>query len=131
PALYDYGQVLPTPTPQMTGRLTRQGDVTALLRAVDDRFAIFGPGDEVTARFDARPLKEPPPGWQRSFILRTWGYCKDCAPFTATGATIEPLPFRAMKTYPYGPEQRYPHGDYDREYNTRWIGPETRSTRSY
>ena len=47
-------------------------------------------------------------GWKRSFVLRTWGYCKDCAPFTATGDTVEPLPFKAMRTYPYGPDEHYP-----------------------
>jgi hypothetical protein len=123
PVLYDYDQPLPVPESQMMGRVTRLGDVTSLLRAVDDRFVIVGPGDEVTVRFDARRLKEPTKGWQRSFVLRTWGYCKDSAPFTATGGAVGPLPFRAMHDYPYGPEVRYPHSDYEQEYNTRWIGP--------
>ena len=35
---------------------------------------IFGPGDEVTLRFDARGLRPLPPGWQRSFVLRTRGW---------------------------------------------------------
>ena len=59
-------------------------------------------------------------------MLRTWGYCKDCAPFTATGETVEPLPFRAMKHYPYEPEESYPrdprHEEYRRRYNTRQVG---------
>ena len=46
-------------------------------------------------------------------------------PFTATGATIEPLPFRSMSTYPYGPEEHYPrdtfHEDYRKRFNTRLI----------
>jgi hypothetical protein len=67
-----------------------------------------------------------PAGWTRSFVLRTSGYCKDCAPFTATGETIEPLPFRAMKKYPYGPEENYPrdpvHEEYRQRYNTRQVG---------
>ena len=55
-------------------------------------------------------------------MLRTWGYCKDCSPFTATGATIEPLPFRAMGNYPYGPEKKYPHPEEARRDNTRPVG---------
>jgi hypothetical protein len=99
--------------------------VTELLHERDDRFVIFGPGDEVTVRFDARGLPALPPGWKRSFVLRTWGYCKDCGPFTATGATIEPLPFAAMSTYPYGPDEHYPrdaaHEEYRKRFNTRLI----------
>jgi hypothetical protein len=76
----------------------------------------------VDVRFDARHLPELPAGWVRSFVLRTWGYCKDCAPFTDTGDTIEPLPFRAMPNYPYGPELKYPHPDYQKQFNTRQVG---------
>jgi len=99
--------------------------VTELLRDRDDRFVIFGPGDEVTVRFDARTLPALPAGWKRSFVLRTWGYCKDCSPFTTTGDTIEPLPFQAMRNYP--PDEPYPrdpaHEDYRQRFNTRSSGP--------
>lgn len=101
PTLYDYHQLEPVLANRFTGPLTRPGKVTNLLRETDDRFAIFGPGSEVTVKFDAKELPALPAGWQRSFVLRTWGYCKDCAPFTATGGKVEPLPFRGMKTYPY------------------------------
>jgi hypothetical protein len=63
-----------------------------------------------------------PDGWKRSFVLRTWGYCKDCAPFTATGDTIEPLPFRAMSNYPPGPGEQHPDPEYQKRYNTRPVG---------
>jgi hypothetical protein len=130
PTVYDYDRLEPVPVSRLAGRMTRLGDVTELLQAADDRFVIFGPGDEVTVRFDARNLPELPAGWVRSFVLRTWGYCKDCGPFTATGATVEPLPFRAMRGYPYGPDESYPrdplHEEYRRRYNTRQVGPEVR-----
>ncbi len=126
PRLYDYDRLESVPFSHLAGRLTRLGDVTELLQDPDDRFVIFGPGDEATVRFDARNLPALPPGWTRSFVLRAWGYCKDCGPFTATGATIEPLPFRAMSTYPYAPEEYYPrdtfHEDYRKRFNTRPIG---------
>jgi len=130
PTVYDYDRLERIPIFRMSGRLTRLGDVTELLQALDDRFVIFGPGDEVTVRFDATRLPDLPAGWQRSFVLRSWGYCKDCGPFTATGATIEPLPFRAMTRYPYGSEESYPrdtaHEQYRRKYNTRQVGADGR-----
>ena len=46
--------------------------------------------------------------------------------FTATGDTIEPLPFRTMTKYPYGPNEHYPadatHQEYLRKYQTRKVG---------
>ncbi len=126
PNLYDSDRLQSVPFSQLAGRLTRFGDVTELLRDRDDRFVIFGPGDEVTVRFDARNLPGLPSGWTRSYVLRTWGYCKDCGPFTATGATVAPLPFHAMSTYPYDPEEHYPrdplHEDYRKRFNTRLTG---------
>jgi hypothetical protein len=133
PTLYDYDRVERVPVSRLSGHMTRYGQVTELLRAVDDRFVIFGPGDVLTVNFDAGRLPPLPSGWKRSFVLRTWGYCKDCAPFTATGETVEPLPFRAMTTYPYGPNEhnaRDPRReDYRRTYNTRQVGPRSAATR--
>jgi hypothetical protein len=124
PTLYDYDRLDRIPVSPPAGRVTRFGDVTPLLRAADDRFVIFGPGDEVTARFDARHLPPLPPGWTRSFVLRTWGYCKDSGLFTATGETVEPLPFRAMRRYPYGPDEHFPAAalEDNRRYHTRPAG---------
>jgi tetratricopeptide (TPR) repeat protein len=104
-----------------SGRLTRLGDVTELLREADDRFVIGGPGDEVTVRFDAKSLPPLPQGWKRSFVLQVEGYCKDSSPFTATGGEVGPLPFRAMKNYPPAADEKPPayQAAYDREWNTR------------
>ena len=82
------------------GRLTKLGDVTELLAEVDDRFALCGPGDEVLVEFDPKGLPPLRAGWERSFVLRTHGYCKDTAPTTQSGGDVNPLPFRGMKTYP-------------------------------
>ena len=53
----------------------------------------------------------PPAGWVRSFVLRLTGYCKDTAPFTRTGGSTNPLPFRAMPEYPYSPSLPHPAPD--------------------
>jgi hypothetical protein len=125
PTIYNYYRTQSVPVARLAGRMTRFGDVTELLRDRDNRFVIFGPGDELTVEFDAKNLPKLPPGWKRSYVLKTWGYCKDCSPFTATGETIEPLPFRKMSKYPYGPEEHYPNDalyeDYLRRYNTREV----------
>jgi Flp pilus assembly protein TadD len=128
PTVFDHDRLTPVPYSQLAGRLTRFGDVTELLRQRDDRFVIFGPGDVVTVRFDATGLPPLPDGWKRSFVLRTWGYCKDCGPFTAKGATVEPLPFQRMSNYPYPPAEKYPddaaHREYRLKFNTRQVGLE-------
>ena len=125
PTMYDYHRADDMPLVGQSGRLTRFGEVTALLRRRDDCFVVFGPGDDLTARFDASSLPPLPQGWKRSFILRTTGYCKDTGLSTAHGATIEPLPFQAMRNYPYDPEQSYPddapHREYLRQYQTRSV----------
>jgi hypothetical protein len=128
PTVYAFDRFESVPVVRLTGRLTRYGDVTPLLRAADDQLVLFGPGDLLTVSFDARGLPPLPAGWQRSFVLRTWGWCKDASPFTATGGTIEPLPFRAMRNYPPGPGDRAPdsaaYRDYRRLWNTREVKPD-------
>jgi hypothetical protein len=127
PTVYDYDRLQPVPVTRLAGRLTRLGDVTELLRDRDDRFVIFGPGDEVTVSFEAAGLRPLPAGWTRSCVLRSWGYCKDASPFTTTGGTVEPLPFAAMSRFPYPSSEHYPrtplHEDYLRRYQTRQAGP--------
>ncbi len=121
PTLYDYDRLDAFPASSPSGRLTRHGDVTDLLRAADDRFVIFGPGDELSVRFDAGKLPPLPQRWKRSYVLRTCGYCKDAGPFTAHGATVGPLPFRAMTNYPYRADEKHPDPEYDRAWNTRRV----------
>ena len=104
PVAYDDAKTEPVAANRWTGKLTRLGDVTDLLRAADDRFVLCGPGDEITVRFPAGGLPDLPAGWERSFVLRTRGYCKDTSVTTVTGGAVGPLPFRAMPNYPdFGP----------------------------
>ncbi len=126
PNLYDYSNVdRYVPWKRMPGLYTRFGDVTELLSKPDDGFVIMGPGEELTLRFPAAALAPVPPGHRRSFLLKTDSYCKDMDLYTACGDTVEPLPFHAMRGYPYPSDQRYPDTDatrrYRRTYNTRQV----------
>ncbi len=109
------------------GAYTRYGQVRPLLESADDRFAILGAGDEVTLCFPQSAFGPIPPGCTRSFLLKTDSFCKDMDLYTGGSASVDPLPFHAMSTYPYGPAERYPESAefvrYRREYNTRIIAP--------
>ncbi len=126
PLLYDYDYVDPAPLAWFSGKLTRYGDVADLLRSDDDRLCVVGPGDEIRIEFDANSLPGLPDGWTRSYVLRSYGYCKDADPFTAVSDTVEPLPWRGMAAFPFGPEVKRPadprYQDYLREYQTRAAG---------
>jgi FG-GAP-like repeat/ASPIC and UnbV len=126
PMLYDYDAVVPMPLARMSGRLTRYGDVTELLRADDDRLCLVGPGDEVRVEFDANQQPALPAGWTRGYVLRATGYCKDADLCTATGDSVGPLPWRGMECYPYGAGKGRPadptYDAYLWEYQTRPAG---------
>jgi hypothetical protein len=116
-----------SPWRPITGAATRFGDVRPLLEQSDDRYVVMVPGDETTVEFDASGVKEPPPGWTRTFFLYSDGWIKDSDLNTAHGTTIEPLPYHAIRAYPYAPGDAYPVDSlrqrYLREYNTRIIKP--------
>lgn len=124
PDTFDYGSVSPVsywnPTP---GFYTRYGDVSELLRDVDDRPAIMGSGDELRLLFDAQALPAPAAGWTRDFLIKVDGWAKDRDPNTAFSSSVEPLPFHGMSRYPYPAGEHFPndemHEKYRREYNTR------------
>jgi tetratricopeptide (TPR) repeat protein len=123
---YDYTRVTslaPWKTP--AGRYTRYGDVLPLVGATDDMFVIAAPGDELALRFSARRLPVLPRGWSRTFFLYADGYSKEMNIRSATPDAVAPLPFHAMRGYPYGPGERYPdtprHRAYLARYNTRVV----------
>ncbi|MFO0869476.1 MAG: VCBS repeat-containing protein [Pirellulales bacterium] len=125
PERYDYARVDTAPRwPPLRGRFTRYGDVADLLTAWDDRMVVLGAGDEMTVEFAGGP--PIPPGWKRDFILHSVGWDKDADIHTVYGQTVEPLPFRAMPSYPY-PLDEYPRrpelDSYLREYQTREQSP--------
>lgn len=125
PLLYDYDRVDPAPLALMEGTLTRLGDVARLLQADDDQLCVLGPGDEVRLEFDASRAPALPEGWTRSYVLNAVGYCKDADPFTSTGDSVGPLPWRGMPAYPFGSEGKRPtdptYRDYLQTYQTRRV----------
>jgi hypothetical protein len=126
PLIYDYDYVDPAPLARLSGKLTRCGDVSTLLSRDDDHFCVVGPGDEVRLEFEASGIEPLRSGWNRSYVLRGWGYCKDADPFTATSDSVEPLPWRKMPAFPFGQEaRRGPDAGFDayvREFQTRPAG---------
>jgi hypothetical protein len=124
PRLYDYRIMDNTqPFRTVTGDYTRFGRVTDLVTDADDRSVIFGKGEEVTLEFPIKGLPQQPKGTVRSFVLHLSGWCKDMDPHTAHGETVDPLPFRGMKSYPYAEGETYPddadHNTWRSTYNTR------------
>jgi hypothetical protein len=94
----DYSDLIAsTPWTTQSGLCTRYGDVRSLLLAHDDSYAIIQGGDEAALEFEDVPQR---PGDVRDFVLRAEGWMKDRDYGTKTGATIEPLPYRAMGSYP-------------------------------
>jgi hypothetical protein len=127
PYLYDYARVSSaSPWKVFTGRYTREGDVRALVRTLDDMFVVSRPGDELSLSFDAGGLASLPRGWTRTFLLYTHGYSKEMDINSASPEQVAPLPFRRMKEYPYRWPETYPqspaHLDYLECYNTRVVG---------
>jgi tetratricopeptide (TPR) repeat protein len=126
PLVYDYDYVDPAPLASFRGKLTRQGDVTDLLTTDDDRLCLVGPGEEVQIEFPADGLPALAAGWTRSYVVRGIGYCKDADPFTATSDRVEPLPWRGMPPFPFGPDVKRPatpeYDAYLRTYQIRTAG---------
>ena len=122
---YVYEQVSRTgPYARQAGNYTRYGDVLPLLNNFDDKFAVFGSGEEVALEFDPAKLPPLPKGWTRDYFFMANGYEKDMDFYAADGSTVEPLPFRRMGTYPY-PGKAFPsdqeHLEYMLKYNTRFV----------
>lgn len=110
----------------LTGQYTSYGDVQPLLTKADDMYVINNSGDEITIKFDASKVPNLPNGWQRDFLIYSEGWVKDGDLNTASGNTVEPLPFHGMSQYPYDPGvEHYPkdslHRAYQKQYNNRTV----------
>ena len=130
PLLYDFDHIEAAPLARLKGKLTRFGDVAPLLQKDDDQLCLIGPGDVVRVEFEAQGVPTLEPGWTRSYVLRSVGYCKDADPFTAGSDTVEPIPWRGMPVYPFAEKVTRPrdpaYESYLRTYQTRSAGGEHR-----
>jgi tetratricopeptide (TPR) repeat protein len=118
---YDYDRVsLTGPFQHQRGSYTRMGDVTALVKGIDDRYVIFGSGEEIAAEFDAAQLPALAPHWKRDYFFYTNGFVKDMDWWDASPFTVAQLPFHAMSAYPYPPNEKFPDDANALEYQLNW-----------
>ena len=110
-----------SPDPSSTSAATTRaiGDVTPLLKGIDDRYAIFGSGEEIAAEFDATKLPALPPHWKRDYFFYANGYVKDMDWWDASPFTVAQLPFHGMCTYPY-PDRKIPRRCGCAAYQLNW-----------
>jgi tetratricopeptide (TPR) repeat protein len=131
---FDYDRVsLTGPFQRQRGTYTRMGDVTALVSGIDDRYAIFGSGEEIAAQFDATKLPALPAHWTRDYFFYANGFVKDMDWWDASPFTVAQLPFHKMSAYPYPANEKFPDDanaiDYQLNWNDRWDSGEP--VRSY
>jgi tetratricopeptide (TPR) repeat protein len=118
---YDYDRVsLTGPFQHQRGNYTHLGDVTALVRGVDDRYAIFGSGEEIATEFDASKLPVLPAHWKRDYFFYANGYVKDMDWWDAMPFTVSELPFHAMSKYPYPATEKFPEDAGSIDYQLKW-----------
>ncbi len=118
---YDYNLVsLTGPFQRERGSYTHFGDVTPLLKSVNDRYAIFGAGEGIAAEFDTTKLPSLPPHWKRDYFFYANGYVKDMDWWDASPFTVAQLPFHEMSAYPYPANEKFPVSDAAISYQLNW-----------
>ncbi len=118
---YVYDRISKTgPFARQRGSYTRYGDVTTLLKSVDDHYAIFGSGEEIDAEFSATPLPVLPAGWRRDYFFYANGFVKDMDFYEASPLTVAELPFHKMSGYPYPATEHYPDDAASVTYLLNW-----------
>jgi Flp pilus assembly protein TadD len=121
PFSFDYERVSTLiPWKLFTGSYTREGDVRELLSSTDDIFVVSKTGDEIALKFMAPP--SPPPGYKQTFLLYVDGFSKEMDINSASPDQVEPIPYHAMKSYPYkGPFPYKEKREYMERFNTRVV----------
>jgi tetratricopeptide (TPR) repeat protein len=118
---YDYNRVsLTGPFQHQRGAYTRMGDVTELVQGIDDRYVIFGSGEEIAAEFDQTRLPALPPHWKRDYFFYANGFVKDMDWWDASPFTVTQLPFHGMSTYPYPEREHFPDDADSLSYQLKW-----------
>ncbi len=118
---YDYDLVSMTgPFQHQRGNYTHFGDVTGLVKGVDDRYAIFGSGEEIAAEFDVTKLPPLPAHWKRDYFFYANGFVKDMDWWDASPFTVAQLPFHRMSAYPYPAGETFPDDADSLAYQLNW-----------
>jgi Flp pilus assembly protein TadD len=118
---YVYNQVSQTgPFSRQHGAYTHYGNVTPLLKNVDEHFVIFGSGEDIDVEFDTAKLPTLPKGWKRDYFFYANGFVKDMDFYEASPFTVSDLPFHKMSGYPYSPEEHFPDDPASVEYRLEW-----------
>ncbi len=118
---YDYDRLsLTGPFQHQRGNYTRVGDVTELVKSIDDRYVIFGIGEEIAAEFDAAKLPALAAGWKRDYFFYANGYVKDMDWWDASPFTVAQMPFHGMSAYPYPESEKFPDDADALKYQLDW-----------
>ena len=118
---YDYNRVsLTGPFQHQRGNYTHLGDVTELVKGIDDRYVIFGSGEEIATEFDATRLPTLPAGWKRDYFFYANGFVKDMDWWDASPFTVSQLPFHGMSKYPYPETESFPGDAGALGYQLNW-----------
>ncbi len=118
---YDYNRVsLTGPFQHQRGNYTHFGDVTELVNGIDDRYAIFGSGEEIATEFDVSKLPALPAHWKRDYFFYANGYVKDMDWWDASPFTVAQLPFHKMSAYPYPASEKFPDDADALNYQLNW-----------
>jgi len=118
---YDYDRVsLTGPFQHQRGSYTHMGEVTPLLKSIDDRYVIFGSGEEIAAEFDATHLPALAPHWKRDYFFYANGFVKDMDWWDSSPFTVAQLPFHKMSAYPYPDSEEFPQDPQSLDYQLNW-----------
>lgn len=118
---YNYQHISHTgPFIPQRGAYTRYGDVTPLLKHVDDEYVIFGTGEDMDLEFNALAQPPLPKGWVRDYFFYANGFVKDMDFYEASPFTVGAMPFHGMSSYPYAKSEHYPEDTQRTAYQLEW-----------
>jgi tetratricopeptide (TPR) repeat protein len=118
---YRYDHISATgPFARQRGEYTHYGNVTPLLKTVDNHYVIFGSGEDIDAEFSAAALPLLPANWKRDYFFYANGYVKDMDFYEASPFTVNEMPFHGMKSYPYSSPASYPMNPSALRYRLQW-----------
>ncbi|GGH17010.1 tetratricopeptide repeat protein [Silvibacterium dinghuense] len=118
---YNYEKISQTgPFEWQRGPYTHYGSVTPLLAAADNRYVIFGSGEEIDAEFAASSLPPLPPHWKRDYFFYANGFVKDMDFYEAMPFSVAQLPFHEESSYPYPKSEHYPETPETLRYLLNW-----------